>query len=64
MSQITLKRSANNEPVFDIELADEEKTISLATANTYVDKNIVFNVNVDKITNPEIDKIFADNFLV
>ena len=46
MANITNKYiDANGNTVFNAS-ADKEDSLSLATANTYVDKNIVFNVNV------------------
>lgn len=47
----------NNNKIFDIELNTDENQIALATANTYVDKNIIFNVNVDSIEDEFINSL-------
>lgn len=47
----------NNNKVFDVELNTDESQIALATANTYVDKNIIFNVNVDSIEDDFINSL-------
>ena len=47
MANITNKYiDANGNTVFNAS-ADKEDSLSLATANTYIDKNIIFNVNVN-----------------
>lgn len=48
MAEVIKTQDENNNPVFEVN-AELEDSLTLATANTYVDKNIVFNVNVEAI---------------
>lgn len=45
MAEIVAEVNENNEKVFNVALNDDENSLTLATADTYLDKNIVFNIS-------------------
>lgn len=47
MAKVVPKQDAEGNKIFDVTLDEGESTVSLATADTYVDKNIVFNFDSD-----------------
>lgn len=48
MANVTSTTDDNNNKVFNIDLEPDESSVVLATANTYVDKNIVINIPLDE----------------
>lgn len=47
MASVKKTINENNEPVFAVN-ANNDDSLTLATANTYVDKNIIFNIDSNK----------------
>ena len=51
MASITDAIDDNGDKVYNVDLENDDEGISLATANTYVDKNIVINIPLSEKAN-------------
>lgn len=54
MANVINKTNENNNIIYNINIGETD-SITLATANTYVDKNIIINTNVDLSSKADVD---------